>query len=299
MAVFDLMPALQDLHRVFHDSLVGNLRALQEAGSVAAFVSLVAAGFLYGVLHAIGPGHGKVIIGAYMFADDHTLRRGLLITALSSLLQAAVAITLVLILFLALGLAQSTTESAAAWLELASFGLLGAIGGLLVVRGARFLRARANSAHCHEHPSAHRSPGRCTSCGHAPTSRQLRDVQDVRSLVAIVASIGLRPCSGALLLMALACMAGQIWAGIAATLAMAVGTGISVAAVAIAALQSRKWLLNLVSMTEARLAAASGLASIFGGAAIIVSVAILLLPAISPLPNDHPARHDRTLSHAR
>jgi ABC-type nickel/cobalt efflux system permease component RcnA len=110
-------------------------------------------------------------------------------------------------------------------------------------------------------------------------------------MAAVVASIGLRPCSGALLLMSLACLAGQIGAGIAATLAMGVGTGLSVAAVAYGALRSRRWLLTLVSATDERLATVTGFASILGGLVLIASAALLLVAAASPAPSDHPAEH--------
>jgi ABC-type nickel/cobalt efflux system permease component RcnA len=302
MFLSDLVPALQELHRTFHESLAGNLRALQDTGSVTALVSLVAGGFLYGVLHAIGPGHGKVVIGAYMFADTRTLRQGLLITALSSLLQAAVAVTLVLALFLVLGLAHGAMESAAAWMEWASLGLLAAVGVILVVRGAGFLRRRhgtsGESQRGHHHPR-NESGTRCRACGHAPSPQQLRDVHDLRGMAAVVASVGLRPCSGALLLMTLACLAGQIGAGIAATLAMGVGTGLSVAAVAIGALRSRRWLLTLVSATEERLVTATGLASILGGVVLIASAVLLLVATVSPAPSDHPAEHKPAIVGAR
>lgn len=284
MTVIDLAPALQDLHRLFHDSLVGNLRAFQDAGSATAFASLVTGGFLYGVLHAVGPGHGKVVIGAYMFADGQTLRHGLLITALSSLLQAAVAITLVLAVFFVLGLAHGATDAAAAWMEYLSFGLLAAVGAMLVVRGARSLqtgRGMATGGNGRVHSPSAASACRCRSCGHALTAQQLRNTHGLRGLAAVVASVGLRPCSGALLLMAVAGLTGQIWAGIAGTLAMGAGTGINVSAIAVAAVQSRKWLLTAFCVTEARLATASGLASMFGGVAIIASVAVLLLAPAS------------------
>jgi nickel/cobalt exporter len=284
VSLADLVPVLEELHRAFHESLAGNLRALQEAGSAAAFVWLVGGGFLYGVLHAIGPGHGKVVVGAYMFANHRTLRQGVLIASLSSLLQAAVAIALVLTLFFALGLARSTTESTAAWLESASFAFLAVLGAMLVARGVKALRADAKTTGASRpgHPGNH-DRSHCKSCGHAATAHQLRDIQSLRGLAAVVASVGLRPCSGALLLMFLSCVTGQIWAGIAATLAMGVGTCISVGAVAVAAVHSRKWLLSLVSVTEARLAAATGIASILGGAAIVASVAVLLVAAPPPI----------------
>jgi ABC-type nickel/cobalt efflux system permease component RcnA len=286
MAVTDLMPVLRDLHRTFHDSLIGNLGALQDAGSATAFISLVGGGFLYGVLHAIGPGHGKVVIGAYMFADDRTLRQGLLITALSSLLQAAVAITLVLALFFALGLTHGATDSAEAWMECLSFGLLVAVGAILVVRGIRFLRAgrggMMTSGNRQGHSADDAGACRCRSCGHGPTGQQMRNAEGLGNLAAVVASVGLRPCSGALLLMVVACLTGQMLAGIAATLAMGVGTAMSVATVAVAAAHSRKWLLHIANASEGQLAAATGVASIVGGAAIVASAGLLVVAAWYP-----------------
>jgi nickel/cobalt exporter len=282
MSLSDVVLVVQDLHRAFHEHMAGDLRTLQEAGAGTAFASLVAGGFLYGVLHAIGPGHGKLIVGAYMFADGRTLRQGLLITALSSLLQALVAIGLVLTLFLALGLARSTTETAAAWLECASFALLAAVGAMLVARGTAALRTGLSTTR--GSPPAHSAGGNercgCATCGHAPTAAQLRTAQDLGSTAAVVASVGLRPCSGALLLMLLACLSGQIWAGAAATLAMGVGTGLSVGAIAVAVVQSRTWLLHLVGATERRLAAATGLAAILGGVVIAGTAALLLVAAL-------------------
>jgi nickel/cobalt exporter len=282
MSLSDVVLIVQDLHRAFHEHMAGDLRALQEAGSGATFASLVSGGFLYGALHAIGPGHGKVIVGAYMFADGRTLRHGLLITALSSLLQAVVAITLVLTLFFALGLARSTTEAAAMWLECASLVLMAAVGMMLALRGAAVFRAGSGTAWAG--PPAHSGGGArcgCTTCGRAPTAHGLRKVQSLRGTAAVVASIGLRPCSGALVLMFLACLMGHIWAGVAATLAMGVGTGLSVSAIAVAAVQSRRWLLHLVSATESRLAAVTGLAAVLGGA-VIIGTATLLLAAALP-----------------
>jgi ABC-type nickel/cobalt efflux system permease component RcnA len=297
MSLGDLVPVLQDLHRALHEGLTSSLGALQDSGSPAALVSLVASGFLYGVLHAIGPGHGKVVIGAYMFADDRTLRQGLLITALSSLLQAVVAIALVLALFLMLGLAEGAMESAAAWMDCVSLALLAGVGMVLIVRGARFLGARQGisrgSRRGHVCADDHSS---CKACGHAASAQQLRNVQGLRGMLLVVASVGLRPCSGALLLMTLACLTRQTGAGMLTTLAMGLGTGLSVSAIALAAVRSRKWVIDLAGAAEPRLATATGVASIFGGAAIIASAALLLVGALSPAASGQGTDHRHAMS---
>jgi ABC-type nickel/cobalt efflux system permease component RcnA len=206
----------------------------------------------------------------------------------------------VLALFVVLGLAHGAMESAATWMEWASLGLLAVVGVILVIRGAAFLQGRRgiSGRSRRDHHACGDTGSRC-ACEHAPSERQLRDVHDLRGMAAVVASVGLRPCSGALLLMTVACLAGQVGAGVAATLAMGVGTGLSVAAVAYGALRSRRWLFTLVSATEERLATVTGLASILGGVVLIASAALLFVAAASPTPSDHPAEHKPAIVGAR
>jgi ABC-type nickel/cobalt efflux system permease component RcnA len=249
----DIIGTVMDLQRAFHERIAFDLTALHEGGSPAAFVTLAGAGFLYGILHAVGPGHGKVVISGYMLADDHTLKRGLFITAASSLMQAVVAIALVLVLFYGLGLAREKTEYAAAWFECASFGLVALIGAVLFMRGVSGLSHRG-----HTH-----GPD-CEHC-HTPDAAHVRAAHGPAAIATMIASVGMRPCSGALLLMFFSCLMGEIWAGIAATFAMAVGTAITTGAIAAAAASSRKGLLKIVGQSEARVGLLSALVKIAGG----------------------------------
>ena len=59
-----------------------------------------------------------------------------------------------------------------------------------------------------------------------------------RGLAAIVA-VGLRPCSGAILVLVFALAQGMFWAGVAATLVMGLGTAITVATIAVLAVSAR------------------------------------------------------------
>ena len=61
-----------------------------------------------------------------------------------------------------------------------------------------------------------------------------------RGLSAIVA-VGLRPCSGAILVLVFALAQGLFWAGVVATFAMGAGTAITVAIIAMIAVGARTW----------------------------------------------------------
>ena len=63
---------------------------------------MIGLSFAYGVFHAAGPGHGKAVISSYMLANEVALRRGIMLSFVSAFLQAATAIILMGIVFLAL-----------------------------------------------------------------------------------------------------------------------------------------------------------------------------------------------------
>jgi len=54
-----------------------------------------------------------------------------------------------------------------------------------------------------------------------------------------VLTVGVRPCSGAILVLVFALAQGLFWAGIAATLLMGVGTAITVATIAVIAVSAK------------------------------------------------------------
>ena len=60
----------------------------------------------------------------------------------------------------------------------------------------------------------------------------------LRGLGAILA-VGLRPCSGAILILVFALAQGLFWAGVAATFVMGLGTAITVAAIAVMAVSAK------------------------------------------------------------
>ena len=54
-------------------------------------------------------------------------------------------------------------------------------------------------------------------------------------------AVGLRPCSGAILVLVFALAQGLFWAGIAATFVMGLGTAITVATIAVVAVSAEGW----------------------------------------------------------
>jgi ABC-type nickel/cobalt efflux system permease component RcnA len=199
--------------REFQEAMARSLRAVQ-AGEPAAVASLCAATALYGLVHAAGPGHGKVPLGGAALASGATLRRMVVLTLASSLAQAATAIALAGALAAALRMgAMQVGEVANAWLAAASQAAIAAMSAHLVLRGVRMLRTPLPAQ------------GSC-DCGHAhgPTANEAASLTGWRDGTALVASIALRPCTGALLLLTIALRLDLFWIGALAVVAMGLGT---------------------------------------------------------------------------
>ena len=99
------------------------VRDLKTASPMAAALSLALISFMYGVLHAAGPGHGKAVISSYVLANRQTMRRGIALSFMSAFFQACSAILMVAVLALALKATSLTMKSAESWIEIASWAL--------------------------------------------------------------------------------------------------------------------------------------------------------------------------------
>jgi nickel/cobalt exporter len=94
----------------------------------------------------------------------------------------------------------------------------------------------------HHHHSHHHHPdGNCDHCGHShgPEPEQLAGPGGWRRGLMAVLSVGIRPCSGAILVLVFALAQGLFWAGVAATFVMGLGTAITVAAIATLAVSAK------------------------------------------------------------
>lgn len=116
----------------FYGALTAALAALRTDWT--AFWVLGTVSFLYGVFHAAGPGHGKVVIGSYMLANERQMRRGIGLSFASGLLQAFVAVALVGVAAVVLQLSTSAMDIAVLWIERGAYALMALLGLWLVAR---------------------------------------------------------------------------------------------------------------------------------------------------------------------
>ena len=264
-----VMETQRDLHR----QLAAAVRAVQDHGAVAAW-GLVGLGFLYGVFHAAGPGHGKAVIATYLATHENRLGRGLALAVASSLLQGTTAVALVAVAAAVLDLSMRETQGAAVAMETVSYGLVILLGLFLAVRaGRRLLTPAVGRRH---HRAGHEAgAAACGGCGHAHPPSTARDA------AATVLSVGCRPCSGAIIVLVLATAMGLLWAGIAAVFAMSVGTALTVSVLAAMSVYARKTAIALAGILPAgaaRRAAVGDGVAVLGGL-LIAGLGVALLQA--------------------
>ncbi|WP_453972359.1 nickel/cobalt transporter [Amorphus sp. MBR-141] len=295
----------------FYRLLTDSIAEMKASG--AAPWLLIALSFGYGVFHAVGPGHGKAVISSYMMANEATAKRALGLSFAASAVQATTAVVLVLVGALVLNLSSIALSRSVETIEIAAYSLVTALGAVLVWRKIVLpLARRRRPAHgivaagplsaalaadamppVHAHHEAHAARdgphhhdhhhhhhhGEAEACGcghvHALDPAMVAEAGTAREMAAAVLSIGLRPCTGAVIVLVFALAQGLPMAGILSAYAMGLGTAVTVSVLALAAVGAKGLAVRL-SGPDSRLAARVH-AGIEAGAAVMVLVLGALL----------------------
>lgn len=244
----------------------------------------------YGVLHALGPGHGKVVIAIYLATHPARLKSSLKLTFVSSLVQGLVAIALVTLVLVVLQLSSRQLHQSSFWMEKGSFLLVILLGVMLSLRALKRLYHTIKALkpapglrinRLQPLPAGHVHSADC-GCGHRhlPNDAELQAGGDWRTQAAIVLAMGLRPCSGAILVLLFAKVLGVYVWGVISALAMALGTSLTISLLALLVHYSRQ-MAERISRTRApaawrsvawgALALAGGLILLFAGVLLYLS----------------------------
>jgi ABC-type nickel/cobalt efflux system permease component RcnA len=228
--------------------LRGQLRLARDGSSWRPAVAIVSIAFLYGVFHAVGPGHGKLVVGSYFLTRRSRIAHGLAMSGSAALVQACSAIALVSLLAAILDLGARQILVQAANLEIASYGVITLLGLWMAwgVISRRTCCAHADETdhvhgadcqhdHHHDHHHDH---------AHSPAAPTEQGGELLRVLIA-GAAVGVRPCSGAILVLLFTLANGIYPIGIVATFAMGAGVAITVSAVSLGTLGLHRSLSKL------------------------------------------------------
>ena len=265
--------ALQRLQNQWQRDLAAQLLALRRHGNDATtWLTLSSLGFLYGILHAIGPGHGKAIIATFTLSQPTARRQTLAIAIGGALMQGVSAILWVALAMGLLHLLMPDAVNHSHWLNRANAALIIAIGAYILYRHRP---RRRHDAHC--------------ACGHHDHHHHDAPATSALSPWAAIIAIGIRPCSGAVISLAAAWSWSLIGAGIAMTLAIACGTALTIATIAMLCYHGRQHRARRLTHDGARLVRLTRTLALAGGLILILLGALLWQSdSDTPAPTSNP-----------
>ncbi|HEX7928648.1 MAG TPA: hypothetical protein VF678_13725 [bacterium] len=267
--VRSILTQVAEYQRRINAALTGEVRRLRTGEFWAAAGTLFLLSFLYGVFHAVGPGHGKVVTTAYLATRNARFRHALLMCGANALAQSLTAILLVGAFAVVVDFGSEWILGKSIWLEQLSYGLIALVGGVMLfnaITGREHSHGGSGHAahehghdHVHHHSHAHASAG--------PT---------VRELVATAVAVGIRPCSGAILVLLFTLANGVFWIGVIATLLIGVGVAATLSVMGAVTVGARMAAASFVS-EESRLAKVGARAMhVVAGALLVLMGAVLL-----------------------
>lgn len=259
----------------------------------SAMWTLTGLSFAYGVFHAAGPGHGKAVVSSYLLANERALRRGLVISLFAALLQGVVAIVLIGILALVLHATSPVMRDTASLIEKASFAGISLLGLWLVWRKGRELFCAWTNPHATPPAAPSASAFACEACEPAegpvdlgycshcmPDPRKFGGDFSWKSAAMTVFAAGVRPCSGAILILVFALAQGLFLVGVGATFAMSLGTAVTTAGLASLAVLAKDVALR-VTKPASRRALLIARGAEFAAACLVLVFGVALLIGIS------------------
>ncbi|XBS68797.1 nickel/cobalt transporter [Acerihabitans sp. KWT182] len=282
-------------------------------------LSLALFSLFYGVLHAVGPGHGKVVLTTYLATHPSRLKLSIFMTLAASLLQGAMAIVLVSVVLIGLHLSSRVLHLGEFALEKSSYILVAFLGLLLCRRAIlklrdtlRHFRRRGPTPmgtivslrYLANEPSAKGRlyrPGlsafqpptadtlhHAADCGcghhHVPDEAALQATAGWRTRAAVVLAMGFRPCSGAVLVLLFAKVIGVYGWGVLSALVMAAGTSMTLLTLALVVFISRRAAEGLSRRHAPGMSAGVAWATLsLAGGLLLIAVGAVLYISAQPL----------------
>jgi ABC-type nickel/cobalt efflux system permease component RcnA len=214
-------------------SLSVSLRDIKEGSGSLALWTLASVCFGYGVVHTLGPGHGKAVVVAY-FLDSSRPRgwiEGIFAGGWIAFTHTLAALVLAAALkaFASVGLLGALREVRN--VELVSYVLILAIGFWRLWAGLTGRLHEHHHGHDHDHGHDH---------GHHHHEPRQRTIAGWLMLTAA----GVAPCAGALVVILLSVALGVVWAGVVGVIAIALGMAITLAAIGMASMVAHRLIIG-------------------------------------------------------
>ncbi|TDY23123.1 ABC-type nickel/cobalt efflux system permease component RcnA [Paraburkholderia sp. BL6665CI2N2] len=260
----------------------------------ALWMVLLGLSFAYGVLHAVGPGHGKLVVGTFLGSRGAHLREAILLSGWTAAVQAASAIAVVMGSILVTREGAQGILARAVSLELVSYVMLCVAGswtiwsiatrrdccsgGRKVVLVPRRSSTMDDQGDHDRGYLGHRLPVHLRPALRLPVQAKATRIPKTNGMLSQICLTGLgagmRPCAGAIFVLVVSVGAHVPEAGISATMAMALGVTVTVTLVGLGASGLNRGVGRLALRYGPRVADMQRRAALLGSIAIVAFAAL-------------------------
>ena len=180
--------------------------------------------FVYGVLHTLGPGHGKTVISTYFLTKESSYIKGIAMSCYFSVAHVIGAIVLVGVADISLKTLMFSPDEQIFWVKVISYSGILVVGLLMLFNGMKHFFSKNH----HHHGCAH--------CAH----------HEKKGGKFLFISAGLLPCTGSLLILLYAMSQNMLWLGVAMVVFVAIGMAITMICIGFASIfaqnfYSKRW----------------------------------------------------------
>ncbi len=240
--------------------------------------------FLYGVVHTLGPGHGKAVVVSYFVGEGGNFGKGVGMGVRIAVFHVLSALVVVLLTDLAVRQVTGHAPSDYRVIRLISYAGIAAIGLWMLVGAIRGLRRGSHRDHAHHHGHDHKHHA---GCGCEKLAERTRGPAGFLSL-----AIGSVPCTGALLVLLFGLANDLLWPSVVMVVAISAGMAMALSAVGCATILGRRVLDRRVGDDSGRRVVMAARMSVAAAAGVFLIGCVLFgLTWANEFPPD-PSRSD-------
>jgi nickel/cobalt exporter len=224
-----LLRGINNLQRELNASLSELSRKINQKKDVGLFFLLLGIAFFYGLVHALGPGHGKIIMVSYTLSNPMKTKHGIWLGAFIAAIHTLSAILFISVLYFILNSAYSHyAQESKKIISLISCGLITVMGLFLLLKTIFIDMLKLKK-------------------GNNWTLKVASKQNRIRDLLLPALFIGIVPCDGAIILLTFSIFINAYWLGIILALVMSLGMAMTISAIGIIAIYSKQGTLKLLS----------------------------------------------------
>jgi len=228
-------------------------REIQDHPFGSSFWLFLALSFAYGVIHAVGPGHGKTVVASYFLNRHGTVRDGILMSFFIALFHVGSATVIIMGLYAIFQTTgMSSFEEASPLLQRTSYAMLFLVGLFLFSKTVYELVK-----------------------GGAETADDAHDAPVKGGVVVTALATGIVPCPGAAIILSFTIIIGIPGVGLVSMLMVALGMGLTVSCAAIVTILSRRAVFRVAGRSRGAFLWTYGVVSI-AGSMLLMSLSGLL-----------------------